>query len=114
MLTVIITRNAKGKIVEFEAKGHADFAKSGEDIVCAGVSALLQSAITGLQEYVKINLNITKEKGQLKVKIEEINQESIQFLTDAILETLVLGLKGIEKEYSKYMKLIERGEIKNE
>lgn len=113
MVTVTITRNTKGKIVQFEATGHADFAKVGKDIVCAGVSTLLQTTIKGLQEYVQINLEISKEKGYLKVRIGEINQADIQLLSDAILETLVLGLKAIEKEYKKYMKLIERRE-KNE
>jgi len=108
MVIVIVTRNAAGKIVEFEASGHADFATLGEDIVCAAISALLQSTIKGLQEYVKINLEISKKRGCLKVKIKEIEQESLQLLTDALLETLILGLKAIEKEYRKYMKLIER------
>jgi len=111
MIIVTITRNVKGKIIEFEANGHADFAKAGEDIVCAAVSSLLQTTIKGLQEYVKINLDIRKEKGHLKVKIKEINQQSVQLLADAILETLVLGLKAIEKEYKKYMKLVEKSNI---
>lgn len=108
MVRVVITRNTEGKIVEFEGRGHAEFAKAGEDIVCAAVSALLQTTIKGLQEYIKITLDISKEKGYLKVRIKEIKQASLQLLTDAILETLVLGLKAIEKEYSQYMKLIER------
>ncbi|MEW6097101.1 MAG: ribosomal-processing cysteine protease Prp [bacterium] len=112
MVIVTITRSEEGKIVQFEGLGHADFAKSGEDIVCAAVSALLQSTIRGLKEYVKIKLDINKKKGYLKVRIREIKQESIQLLTDAVLETLVLGLKAIEKEYKKYMKLIERREKK--
>lgn len=110
MVIVTITRNAKGKVVEFEGKGHADFATSGKDIVCAAVSVLLQTTIKGLKEYVKIKLDVTKKKGYLRVKIKEINQESIQLLSDAILETLVLGLKAIKKEYGKYIELIERRE----
>jgi len=112
VIIVTIIRNEEGKIVQFEGSGHADFAKSGEDIVCAAVSALLQSTIKGLKEYVKINLDISKEKGYLQVRMPEIKQESIQLLSNAILETLVLGLKAIEKEYKKYMKLIERREKK--
>jgi len=108
MVIVTVTRNAVGKIVEFESRGHADFAKLGKDIVCAAISALLQTTIKGLQEYVKINLEISKKKGCLKVRIKKIEQEFLQSLTDALLETLVLGLGAIEKEYKKYMKLRER------
>ncbi|MEW6606885.1 MAG: ribosomal-processing cysteine protease Prp [bacterium] len=108
MVIVTVTRNPEGKIVGFSGTGHADFAKAGEDIVCAAVSALLQSTIKGLQEYVGINLEISKEKGSLEVRIKKIDQKFLQLPTDAILETLVLGLKAIEKEYRKYMKLIER------
>ena len=72
MVIVTVTRDVKGKIVQFEATGHADFAKSGEDIVCAAVSSLLQTTLLGLQEYLKINLEINKEKGNLKVIIKKI------------------------------------------
>ncbi|MFH1563427.1 MAG: ribosomal-processing cysteine protease Prp [Nitrospirota bacterium] len=111
MVIVTVTRDVKGKIVQFEATGHADFAKLGEDIVCAAVSSLLQTTLLGLQEYLKINLEINKEKGNLKVRIKEIPQQSLQIeaclvATEAILETMVLGLKAIEKEYKEYMKLI--------
>ena len=41
MISVRITRaSAEGTIVGFEIKGHANYAKRGEDIVCAGVSAV--------------------------------------------------------------------------
>ena len=38
MITVTISRNAEELIVE--VSGHSNYAPQGEDIVCAGVSAL--------------------------------------------------------------------------
>ncbi len=108
MVIVTVTRDVKGKIVQFEGSGHADFAKAGEDIVCAAVSSLLQTTLLGLQEHLKLNLEINKEKGNLRVRIKKIPQQSLQVIAESILETMVLGLKAIEKEYKEYMKLIER------
>lgn len=116
MVIVTVTRDVKGKIVQFEATGHTDFAKSGEDIVCAGVSSLLQTTILGLRDYLKIDLEINKGKGNLRVKISQQFKRFEQFKqlsAEAILETMVLGLKAIEKEYKGYMKLIDSSEKKD-
>ena len=41
-------------LVGFIIKGHAGFADHGEDIVCAGASAIAQSALLGLQDLLAI------------------------------------------------------------
>lgn len=38
----------EGKIV-LDADGHANYAPHGQDIVCASVSAILQTAVLGLE-----------------------------------------------------------------
>lgn len=49
MIKVKIFRNSTGKINGFKVTGHGvDMAPHGQDIVCAGVSALTQTAILGV------------------------------------------------------------------
>ena len=37
-------------IIGFSAEGHTGFADRGEDIVCAAISVLTQTAVIGLQQ----------------------------------------------------------------
>jgi uncharacterized protein YsxB (DUF464 family) len=50
MITINIKRNDKNEIVKFSLEGHAGFAKSGNDIVCAAVSAITNMIIIGFEK----------------------------------------------------------------
>ncbi len=105
MTSVEIVRDADGKICEFRSRGHTGYAEAGRDIVCAGVSAILQAAVLGLEEYLKLRPKVEQEKGYFSCQVERdifLNRE-----IDAILETMVLGLRAIEREYPDYIKVEE-------
>lgn len=51
MLRISVARN-EGEI-GILIRGHADYAPRGLDIVCAGVSAIIQAAVCGLREIAK-------------------------------------------------------------
>ena len=40
----------------FIVEGHAEFAPHGQDIVCAGVSAIVQAAILGIEHYTYVDV----------------------------------------------------------
>ena len=50
MLEVTFARNDRNRCCGISARGHADFAVHGKDVVCAAVSAILQAARLGLTE----------------------------------------------------------------
>jgi hypothetical protein len=105
MTSVEILRDADGKICEFRSRGHTGYAEAGRDLVCAGVSSILQTAVLGLEEYLKLSCKVEQEKGHLSCQLERdifLNRE-----IDAILETMVLGLRAIEREYPQYLKVEE-------
>ncbi len=66
MVKIQIERE-NGKISSFLAKGHTAFRKKGEDIVCAGISSILQTAILGLKDYLKVGLTLRKGSGDFGV-----------------------------------------------
>ncbi len=47
MITVTVTLSEEE--MQVKVSGHADYAEKGKDIVCAGVSAIVQTAVLGLQ-----------------------------------------------------------------
>lgn len=101
MVVVRIVKNIKGQIISFEAKGHAFQAEHGKDIVCAGVSSLTQTAVLGLQEYLKKEVTGVCKPGYLKaILIDEADN-----CTEAILQTMLIGLKEIKKLYADFFDL---------
>ncbi len=106
MVEVNISRDKKGRIVQFGGSGHSGYAKEGKDIVCAAVSTLLQTALVGLKDYLGLKVAVRRKKGWLQVETGEING-SKQKVADAILETMVLGLRYIERDYTGYLEVKE-------
>jgi hypothetical protein len=100
----IIFKNEKNHIKGFSVTGHANTAPHGHDIVCAGVSALTQTAILGLDVHLKKKISYKAEAGDLFVDMKETPDD----LSDAILKTMRLGLAEIEKLYPKVVKIKER------
>jgi len=95
MTTVRFLRRG-GRLYGFEAGGHAGYAPSGEDIVCAAVSALTQTALLGLGEVLKVPVewNADEEAGALSVFVRESTDG-----TEVVLRTLEAGLKNIAGQY---------------
>ena len=71
----------------------------------AGIALLLRTAASGLDKYLKLNPKLESEAGQYRCRVERdylLNRE-----IDAILETVLLGLKEIAQTYSDYVEVKE-------
>lgn len=105
MITVSIYKNADGIYTGFKTSGHAGFAQYGQDVICAGVSALVINTINSIDTFTsdKFELNTDEESGFIEFKIlTDISKGSI-----LLLKSLVLGLQGIREENGhEYIKLI--------
>ena len=101
MIRVDIYYNDKGFINEYSVAGHADSVDEGFDNVCAMVSLTTQLPVLGLEQHLKRKLKYSMniEQGSLQVKLVDAPDE----LTQAILQTMVLGLKNLKKEYPQYL-----------
>ena len=93
MIRVKLLRDADGRMHGFDVEGHADTAPHGQDIVCAGVSALTQSALLGIGDYLKRKVDYRAGHGLLAMRLREPPDDS----TEAILWTMLLGLREIAK-----------------
>ena len=103
MITVEVIRDNNQAIAGFQVSGHAQAAPHGQDIVCAGVSALTQSAIMGIERHLRREIDLRQDAGSLKVKLSGQPDS----LTGAILETMLLGLTEIAKLYPKSVRITE-------
>jgi len=106
MIKVNILRDTQGFIREFTIRGHAGYAAEGSDIVCAAVSAVAYTAIGALDDLVGIK-DYTEESGYMKCRIPAELSKEDKYKAGIILDTMVIGLKQIEKSYRKYVRVVE-------
>ena len=106
MTDITITRKDK-HIVAVTASGHTGYGEQGEDIVCAGVSTLVQSALLGLLQVAGLNVKYTvdEKQGSLRFTLPEKMTDAERHDADVILNTMLCGLNDFYTEYSDYINL---------
>ena len=95
----ILIKYEGNKFDSLEVKGHANSAPHGQDLVCAGVSAILIGGLNNLDNVKSFDIKI--EEGYTSVKrINEISAHD-----EIVLQTIVCGLKTIEESYGDFIKI---------
>jgi len=94
------------ELVSFEMTGHAGFSEHGSDIVCAGVSALAITTVNSIEKlggYQPIVDVDEVEGGYLYLEVvRDVTKVQAQ-TTQILLNSLLLGLEGIQEEYPNYL-----------
>lgn len=108
MVNVKIIRH-NTRITGVEIKGHAGYAKYGKDIVCSAISAIASTALLGLIRVCSQSVEYTRndEIGYLKFLVPSAKTSEETIKQDAILETMLLGLRDLEQGYQDYINLKE-------
>ncbi|HKM21692.1 MAG TPA: ribosomal-processing cysteine protease Prp [Lachnospiraceae bacterium] len=101
MTTVILRTNDSGAYDSFTCMGHAGYAKFPfqKDIVCAAVSILVINTVNSLEQIThdEIDVKHNQQTGFIDCRfLGTISHEG-----SILMDSMVLGLKGIEQEYSK-------------
>ncbi len=111
MIKITLERASNGFIQKFTISGHSGYAKSGEDIICAAISILGQTAIGALQDLaiLKVNYLILDTEGYLECSVlapEEM--ASGQYLiANTIMDMFELGCKQVSNSYGKkYVRIL--------
>ncbi|MBO5167029.1 MAG: ribosomal-processing cysteine protease Prp [Lachnospiraceae bacterium] len=104
MTKVIISKDKNGSYKQLTCNGHAGFAEAGSDVVCAAVSVLVINTINSLEELAGESFDVATDEteGFINCDFKGPLQEKSIFL----LDSLVFGLKNIQKEYgAKYLQV---------
>jgi len=109
-MTKVTFFKRNGVYIGFDAEGHAGFADKGEDIVCAAISILTINTVNSLEEINHEDVDASMKDGNLEVRLKSNREASSQVL----IESLILGLNSIRKEYgNKYVKVVYKEENAN-
>ncbi|MEE8815711.1 MAG: ribosomal-processing cysteine protease Prp [Lachnospiraceae bacterium] len=100
MTRVQIFRTKDGHFRSFTCQGHTGYAEEGEDIVCAGVSAIVINTVNCLQDLLHEDIDVDYDAvngGDITVNFNADPTEKANFLMDC----MVHGLEWISSQYGK-------------
>jgi uncharacterized protein len=111
VVEVRFRRDARNRYSSILASGHAGWADSGADIVCAAVAALLQAVWLGLSEYAHVPLEAQRDKGELSLRWPEEVRERADVA--AIVGTAELAVTQIARQYADHVRAVSEAETED-
>ena len=110
-MTKVTVIKKENKIFSVECDGHTNYGEKGEDIVCASLSSIVQTAVLGLLMVAQIELDMKRddEEGYLKFTLPEKLDKTQDLQASTILDTLLCGISDLFESFSDYIEL----EVKN-
>lgn len=88
------------KFASLKVSGHANSDEYGKDLVCAAVSATLTGGFNALRN--PKDFKIILEEGNALLEANKIISDH----DEVVIETIVTGLKSIEENDPKFVKVI--------
>ncbi|NPV72015.1 MAG: ribosomal-processing cysteine protease Prp [Firmicutes bacterium] len=122
-MRITVGRDERSDIVTVRAEGHSGYAPSGSDIVCAAVSAVVQTAVLGVRQAAGCEAVVKTGDALIEAKFarrgakpagpadagQDAEGGGSQGWPEAqaILEAMLLGLREIEDGRRRYVRVTE-------
>lgn len=106
-MTKVKVTKKNNHIVEVEALGHTGYGVSGEDIVCAALSSIIQTAILGVLSVAGVQAKVDRndKNGYIKLSLPKGLSEVEKHDTNLILNTMLVGVSDLQQGYSDFIEL---------
>ncbi len=105
MIQVKIKQTRGEDILDMKISGHADYDKTGKDLVCAAVSAISVGGLNALADIVGYTIKDVMEPGYVSIEVLKIHP-----IQQIILKTLLSQFMTISITYGEYIQ-IEKQEV---
>ncbi len=84
--------------------GHAGYAKTGNDIICAAVSALAQNLVSSIEALTRDKILCQVKDGHMDIKWENLSEQG-----KLLVDSFFLGICRISNTYGEnYVKAMSR------
>ena len=83
--------------------GHANYAPIGQDIVCAGVSTLVQALIQSIEQLTADKITYDMSPGTVDIKFGNLSEQS-----KLLIDSFFIGLRLIADEYPENLAIIKK------
>lgn len=106
-MTTVIVEKRNERIVRVTCDGHTGYGIEGEDIVCAALSSVVQTALMGLLRIacIAVKYEVDEEEGYLSIELPEDLTERERDMANIILDTMLLGVMDLHEGYSDFIEL---------
>jgi uncharacterized protein YsxB (DUF464 family) len=108
VVTIRVRKDSRRRLSSFLATGHAGWAQSGSDVVCAAVSTILQTAWLGLAEVAQVPIEGSRRKSRLELRWPEAARSRPG--VRAIVETAAHALEALEVQYPGVIRVVPEAE----
>lgn len=82
--------------------GHANFAPIGQDIVCAGVSTLVQTLIASIEQMTMDAITYDMQPGAVHIKYGNLSS-----IAQCLVSSFFIGCRMIADEYPAHVSVTE-------
>lgn len=108
MIYVTVKTEESGRILSFEMTGHANYADNGQDLVCAGASAVSFGAVNAIEALTGIipQVDLGGGDGYLHVDLPKLDDGKKDEQIQLIVRSMIVSLQTIELDYSDYIDII--------
>lgn len=83
-----------------EIHGHAGYAETGKDIVCAGVTALTQTLIRSMQGLTRDKVEYEVSPGRADIQYGDLSEEG-----KLLVDSFFIGICQIADEFPDYVRI---------
>lgn len=91
---------SQGRIDRFSVRGHAGYAESGSDIVCAAVSILIYNAVNSCERFAGAELAVADAGDEFVCTVPEVLwSDPVKLL----LSSMVFGVEQLTEQYPEYI-----------
>ena len=103
MITVTLYRMPDGFVRQVIAKGHAGYAQTGQDIICAAISVIAQTTIGSLQDLAHLDIRFVLQDGHIELELPDPAgmQPEKHLIARTLTESLVIGCLQVRDSYGK-------------
>ena len=81
--------------------GHAGYAEAGKDIVCAGVTALVENLIDSIEGLTVDTIQYEISPGRADIHYKDLSEEG-----KLLVDSFFLGICSIEQGFPEHVKII--------
>lgn len=106
-MTNILVEKGKETFKSIVCDGHTGFGQSGEDIVCAALSSIVQTSALGMLTVAGANISIVRddENGYMKIVVPEGLDLQVAHDVEVIFQTMMCGIYDLYEQYSDFIEL---------
>ena len=87
-------------------RGHAGYAPRGQDIVCAGLTALTQTLVESLETLTGNEIKYDMSPGRVDIEIKDPDEDA-----QLLMDSFFVGAEMIADEFQEYVRVEIRNDL---